>query len=692
MAHPRLLSPLLCVCLLAICCITDVAAGETQWETAEVRPVIATLAADTTAIAPGKPFTVGVRFEIQPAWNIYWQFGGDIAKPTVIQWELPEGFTAGPLQWSLPEAHQGAMGAVEYVYFQEAFVFAEITPPAQLPTGPLDLKAKVSWQMCGKGTCQQGNAELASPMDTGEPKAANAALFSRWRNASPKSASPPFTVKWDRTSSSQFALLLEGLPKESSVEIFPLPPGEVKPGDPQAGPIAENGTRMITFPIKKGGGANLPWRGVIATRVGDGPRESWAIQANGAPVFDATSAASPALPAKGLFTVLWSSFLGGLILNLMPCVLPVIALKIFGFVRQAGEEPRRVFRLGLAYIGGVFAFFLGLAALTVALKTFGIELNWGFQFQNPIILGGLIVLVFIFALNLLGVFEVVLAGGAASRLGEIAGREGYSGAFLHGMFTTLLGASCTAPFLGTALGFAFVAPAPVVFAIFSSIAAGMSLPYFLLTAKPAWLCFLPKPGAWMERLKQLTGFIMLGVVIWLLGVYGGGGEEITRLTALGGFLLVVAVACWIYGFHERRIVSWAIIATLLGCGSYVFLWPGSGEHIAWEPWSEKRVLEATANGQTVFVDFTATWCPTCHANENFVLETSVVRTALAQQNILPLKADFSKEDPVILAELHKYGQPGVPAYLLCRAGEARCKVLPSILTQSLILDEIEQLK
>lgn len=690
MPPPNVSPRLRWACLLLVCWLIGSVTTHAQQQTQKVEAVTVTLVADTTAIAPGKPFTAGVHFEIDPDWNIYWQFGGD-ALPSVVEWDLPPGFTAGPLQWSLPTTHRDAVTGFTYALFHNAFAYAEITPPAKLSSDSIALKAKVSWLMCGPGQCKPRCAELTSPLTVGEPAPINAAMFSRWRADSPRKTAPPFTVKWDRRSPTKVALLVEGLPKEFKVEFFPLPPEGVTPGEPLEGGRMADGTRVITIPFTKGGAPNLAWRGVIATRNGDGSREGWIIESAGAPTFASGSVASAALTTRDLFALLWSAFLGGVILNLMPCVLPVIALKIFGLVRQAGAEPRRVFRLGLAFVAGVFTFFLGLAALTVGLKSFGIELNWGFQFQSPIILAGLIVLVFVFALNLLGAFEVVLAGGTASRLSELAAREGYGGAFLHGLFTTLLGTSCTAPFLGAALGLAFVAPAPIVFAIFLSIAAGMSLPYFLLTAKPAWLRFVPKPGAWMERLKQLTGFIMLGVVLWLLGVYGGTSEEVARLTALGGFLLIVAVACWIHGLQGRRIVSWAAIAILLGSGYFLFLRPSSGEHIAWEPWSEQRVAEAVASGQPVFVDFTASWCANCKLNERLAIETADLRAALAQKNVLTLKADWSTRDPVIRAGLQKYGQDSVPNYLLCPGGDAPCTLLPSILTKSLLLTELGRL-
>jgi thiol:disulfide interchange protein DsbD len=661
--------------------------------------VTPSLVADTTAIAAGQPFTVGVRLKMLPGWHVYWQFPGDSGAPPKVEWELPAGFTAGPIQWPLPSAHMDEGDMLTYVYENDVLLPVEITPPATLPPGEVTLKAHLKWLVCEQ-ICVPGSGDVELKLPTGESAPANAELFNTWRAQLPKTTSALFTVQWDRSKANEFSLRIAGLPKEFKAEFFPLPPEGAKPAHPKTSEIAPDGTRTITFPIEDGGAPNLPWRGVLATGMGTAPREGWLIEASTGTA-PATSAASASTTDHNLLAILWSAFLGGLILNLMPCVLPVIALKIFGFVQQAGEEPRRVFRLGLAFVAGVFTFFLSLATLIAVLRANGVGLNWGFQFQHVGILVTLIALVFVFGLNLLGVFEIALTGGTASKLSELSSREGYSGAFLHGMFTTLLGTSCTAPFLGAVLGFAFVAPPLAVFAIFTAIAAGMSLPYFLLTANPAWMRFLPKPGLWMERLKQLMGFIMLGVVVWLLGVLGQS-RGVEPLIAVSSFLLVLGVASWIYGVSGGKVVGWVLIAALLGGGWFVLLkgkldstkQPGSGLKAAtaggipWEAWSDARVTEATKAGQPVFVDFTADWCLNCKYNEKFVLETDPVRAALKAKNVLPLKADWTNADPTITAILRKHGRVGVPVYLLYPGGNAEPVLLPEILTQSGLLEAL----
>jgi thiol:disulfide interchange protein DsbD len=266
----------------------------------------------------------------------------------------------------------------------------------------------------------------------------------------------------------------------------------------------------------------------------------------------------------------------------------------------------------------------------------------------------------------------------------------------------LLGTSCTAPFLGAVLGFAFIAPTHVIFLIFIAIAAGMSLPYFLLTANPAWMRFLPKPGMWMERLKQFMGFIMLGVVVWLLGVLGQS-RGIEPLIAVSSFLLVLGVACWAYGAFGGRLTSLLLIVVLLSGGYFVFLHgkldaaaksaePTEAGGLTWQPWTAGRVAEATKKGQPVFIDFTADWCLNCKYNEKFVINTEAVRAALQQKNVLTLKADWTNGDADITAVLKKYGRAGVPVYLLYPGGTAEPVLLPEILTQAAILGELNKLK
>jgi thiol:disulfide interchange protein DsbD len=317
----------------------------------------------------------------------------------------------------------------------------------------------------------------------------------------------------------------------------------------------------------------------------------------------------------------------------MPCVLPVISLKIFGFIRQAGDHPEKILRHGLAFVAGIFTWFLGLGLVIVTLKFAGNEVTWAFHFQNPWFNFVISCVVVVFALNLFGVFEIVLPGRASTALDDASSQEGYGGSFFQGIFATLLATPCTAPFLGTALGFAFSQSWVMIFAMFASVALGMSAPYFFLSARPGWMKLLPKPGAWMERVKQFMGFPLLATLLWLLYILGNqqGFDAVIWTCA---FLLCLALACWIYGAFwgplssaKARVGSLAAILIVVLCGAQFFL-PGifansptsetskrAGDGIAWKPFSQKELDELLKAGEAVFVDFTADWCISCKFNE-----------------------------------------------------------------------------
>jgi len=675
---------------------------------------VPSLVADTEAIAPGKPFTLGIRFVLADRWHLYWRFPGDSGAAPQVEWELPEGFTAGPIQWPLPHSLKAEGDLFTNVYEGEVLFPVEILPPAKLPAGPLVFKGRLKWYVCSE-TCLPGSGEVTLDLAAGTPKPANKPLFDLWKGRLPQNSAPPFSVDWS-TGDKGLLVRVQGAPAGEKLEIFPIPPEGANAEHPES--VSQ------TFRIPTAQGTTMQgWKALVVVENGTGTRRGWQLEATSSPgaTLQAPIAGqaprnpqpqpaepkgggspSPLAPEGGLAGVLWAAFLGGLLLNLMPCVLPVIALKIFGFTQQAGEEPKRVFRLGLAFVAGVFVFFAGLAAAVVGLKSAGSGLNWGFQFQNPYILTGLIAAVFVFGLNLLGVFEITLGSGATSKLDELSSRQGYLGAFLHGAFTTLLGTSCTAPYLGVTLGFAMSQPAPSVFLIFLTIAAGMSLPYLLLTSNPALLRFLPKPGLWMERLKQVMGFIILGVAVWLLSVLGDA-QGVAASSAASFFLLILGVACWLLGTMRARGLA-LCIALALAAGGYMALLrkplasgPGSAQGEAalpgdfWEPFSPERVAAARAAGKPVFIDFTAKWCINCKFNEQVTLARPEVRDAFKAHGVVMLKADWTHEDPVITAELRRFKRAGVPFYLLYSPQAAEPHIFPELLTPALVLEALNAL-
>ena len=410
--------------------------------------------------------------------------------------------------------------------------------------------------------------------------------------------------------------------------------------------------------------------------------------------------------ARGIFTFLLFGFLGGIILNLMPCVLPVISLKIFGFIQQAGQSRQKILRSGLAFTIGIFAWFIALALLLIGLKGTGRDVTWGgFQFTNPYFVLALSVMVIVFALNLFGVFEISLPQSVTRSLLSTSERQDLLGSFFQGVFATVLATPCTAPFLGTALGFAFTQSAAVILAMFVAIAAGMSAPYLLLSAQPAWLRFLPRPGPWMLHVKQFMGFLLLATLLFLLYVLGAQRGLEGAIWA-SCFLLVISIACWMKGAFavptasafKRGVVLVLMLLLVLGSGVYFIGDKFQSTRVAsgdlqlrggWQPFTPDRLQRELEQGRTVFVDFTAAWCLTCKFNEANVLESQDVREAFQRHGIVKLKADWTNGDPAITKLLQQFGRPGVPLYVLYPAKNEEPIVFPELLTKGMVLEKLE---
>ncbi len=507
---------------------------------------------------------------------------------------------------------------------------------------------------------------------------------------------------WSRVGSDlRLKITSETLAKYPAVDFFPLPEQETIVGHP-AVQSRNNNEIVFRIPLESAPKDLSSMAGLVvfAQQPNGDDRAAWQITS--AP---AVSASRPA-PAHGIFTFLLFGFLGGLILNLMPCVLPVISLKIFGFVQQAGQSRQKIFRSGIAFTIGIFAWFIALAVLLIALKGAGRDVTWGgFQFTNPYFVLVLSVIVLVFALNLFGVFEVSLPQSVTRNLLSTSERKDLLGSFFQGVFATVLATPCTAPFLGTALGFAFTQSAAIILAMFIAIAAGMSAPYLLLSAQPAWLRFLPRPGPWMVHVKQFMGFLLLATLLFLLYVLGAQRGLEGAIWA-SCFLLVISVACWMKGAFVvptasavKRIVVLALMLLLvIGSGVYFIGDKFQSAKIAsadsqirgdWQPFTPERLQTELEQGRTVFVDFTAAWCLTCKFNEASVLEAQDVREAFQRHGIVKLKADWTNGDPVITKLLQQFGRPGVPLYVLYPAKNEEPIVFPEVLTKGMILDKLE---
>src|SRR5437763_8363204 len=608
--------------------------------------------ANVSAIVPGEPVLVGVRLKMQPHWHTYWRYPGDAGIPTDIKWELPENWRAGSIQWPIPLKLQEPGDIQIYGYHDEVLLIQQIMPAKNLVDPTVKLSAKVNWLVCEK-ICIPGDAVVTLSLPraaTNSP--ANTDLFARFQKQLPGAAAN-FSASW---KSDAVGLVLNvtqpELAKFPSVDFFPSPPENVPVGHPR---LESHQGANYTFRIPLDNGKqnfkSMPGLIVFGNSTDAPDRGAWDIS-----VGQEMATANENSTSSGVVRFLIFGFIGGFILNLMPCVLPVISLKIFGFVQQAGQSRVRIFRSGLAVISGVFGWFLGLALVLVVVKSAGGQPVWAAQFTNPYVVLFMSAVVLVFALNLFGVFEINLPQWLSRRAVAAEGSmQGDAGSFFQGVFATVLATPCTAPFLGTALGFAFTQSAIVMFLMFASIALGVSTPYFVLSAQPAWLKFLPKPGSWMVRVKQLMGFLLIATLLFLLSVLGAQ-RGVASLIWTCAFLLVLSIVCWIKGAFltplvsakTRALVLLLMLVLVIGSGIYCIgdkfqsaaaIANPTASGGGWEKFTPERLASELQQGHAVFIDFTAEWCITCKSNESTVLETAAVPAAFSERQIVKLKAD-----------------------------------------------------
>ncbi|MEO8440319.1 MAG: protein-disulfide reductase DsbD domain-containing protein [Spartobacteria bacterium] len=663
--------------------------------------VEAKLLADTVTVGPGQTFTAGLLLKMASGWHTYWQFPGDAGIPTEIKWDLPPDWKVGPIQWPIPLKLSEPGDIQVYGYHDEVMLMVALTPPAKIAPEPVKLSATADWLVCEK-ICIPGSAKVSLELPVGaQETSANADLFSKYRNRLPRPLPPSANsaVQWERTADAfRLTIADKSLAQEPSVDFFPLPGDGTVIGHPRREQSAD-GSLVFAIPFETAPENVRSLNGLIAA--GD---HAFSLGKTGSPESGpGKTAAAPAAPG-GLLKLLFFGFIGGFILNLMPCVLPVISLKIFGFIQHAGDSRARILGNGLAFTAGIFAWFIGLALLMIGLKSAGREITWAFQFTNPYFVVAMSAVVLVFALNLFGVFEITLPASATTGLLGWSAREGYAGSFFQGVFATVLATPCTAPYLGTALGFAFAQSALIILLMFLAIAAGMSAPYVILSAQPAWLRFVPRPGAWMVRVKQFMGFLLLATLLFLLWVIAVA-RGVDAAIWVSAFLLVLSVGCWMLGSFstpvasrtQRSIVLVLILLLVLGSGFY-FIGQKFGATTTassvttegWIPFSPERLQAELAQGHSVFIDFTAAWCITCKFNEASVLETPAVKSAFERHGVVKMKADWTNADPVITKTLKQFGRVGVPLYVLYPAKSPNQPViLPELLTQGIVLDHLQ---
>jgi len=647
--------------------------------------VTASLVAAETSIQPGHPFTVALRLVHQPHWHTYWLNAGT-GYPTKLTWQLSAGWTVGDIQWPTPKVIKDHTGNVTgNGYEGELLLPVTLTPPATLTPGEtISLQAKAEWLMC-EATCVPGSADvsLSLPVSNDQP-----ATDSRWSDAFAKIDFPQKPNGWTVSAirrEKTIELTLSDSKASLSNPHFFSSDGLIQYDEPQTVTKA-SGLFRLRLPVSPSF-TDKPVRLVGVLAYGDPDHPAGLAIDTEITVAPAASAAA----TGGLLPTLLLAFIGGLILNLMPCVFPVLGLKILGFVNQAGADRRKVTLHGIIFTSGVLISFWALAGLLTVLRAGGDQLGWGFQLQSPAFVFALAAVMLIFGLNMSGVFEFGLR--ATSVGSDLQSKSGYTGSFFTGVLATVVATPCSAPFLAPALGAALALPTISAFAIFSTIALGLSTPYLLLSIFPAAIKILPRPGAWMETFKQFMAFPLYGTVGYLVWVLAGQIGDSNFLNALFG-LTFIAMAIWLYGRNtapgsKPARVRFGFIggATLLILGALLG-WPrdAAPNDIAWAKWSPEAVAAAQANGKTVYVDFTARWCATCQANKRLVFGSAEVKRVFHERGIVTLKGDWTNHDPAITAELAKYGRSAVPFNLIYKPGSAEPVALPELLTSATVLN------
>lgn len=695
--------------------------------------VTAELISEQETIRPGEPFTVGLALRPSPEWHTYWQNPGDSGLPTRVTWKLPAGFVAGPLEWPHP-VRLGQSPYVTYGYEGNALLLTTIEAPSSLrPGSEVDLVASAKWLACKADACVPGKAELPLRIRVEDSPPHR---DSRWTQVfdEARAALPRRLEGWSASVSERGTAVLFDIeapgqerPSTTNIDVYPLTTKVIeasaatKARASDAGFVVEavRDDRGDTLPelvelvlVAEGGwdeDGRVKALRLDARRVGSPPPPSPAAVEQAAPRAPAASSAPPGKPAlPDRAVTFWAAvglaFVGGLILNLMPCVFPVLSLKILGFVHVAHHEPVRVRRHGYAFAVGVLVSFWILAGLLLALRAAGGALGWGFQLQEPLFVAAIAALLTAMALNLLGVYE--MGSSLAGAVGRLDSDDGYRGSFLSGVLATVLATPCTAPFMGTAVGYALVQPPVDSLAVFSALGAGMASPYLVLACSPALLRRLPRPGTWMELFRHAMAFPLLATVAWLVWVFGqqtGPSGMLALLIAL----LLGSVAAWLAGRFASgsgrpaaRIVGalclgaavWMTVSAadheLVGHGS-VDGAAATGADSNWVAWDPDAIDRHRDDGHVVFVDFTADWCLSCKVNERVALAGEDFDAALRDHSVVAMKADWTRADPRITDALASFGRSGVPLYVVYpRDPDEEPIVLPQVLTPSIVREAL----
>jgi thiol:disulfide interchange protein DsbD len=667
--------------------------------------VQADLVSEVGSVRPGATFWVGLRQRIAPGWHTYWINPGDSGEAATIAWTLPEGFTAGAIVWPHPE--RIPVGSLmSYGYTDEVVLLVPITAPAGLaPGGRVTLGGRASWLVCEK-VCipEEAPVALTLPVGPGSTDPTGAGLIQRTQRAVPVPS--PWAASYSATPESiTLRVAAAGFASNRIADVwfYPTRGGVIEHAAPQESRVDADG---ITLRVKRGPGpeplgASVDGVLVVTERLDQGT-------ARQAFVVSGTKTTSAEL--RSLLPVLLLAFAGGIILNLMPCVLPVLSVKALSLVQHADADVAVLRRHGVAYTAGVLASFALVAAALLALRAGGEQIGWGFQLQSPFVVTLLADVLFAMALALSGV--LVIGGRFVGAGAALAARRGYAGSFFTGALATVAATPCTAPFMGVAVGFALTQPWATALLVFETLGLGLALPYLVLTLAPAWRRFLPRPGPWMETLKGLLAFPLYASVAWLVWVVSRQAGPTGVAIVLAG-LVLIALASWLHTVSRSARGTWrrlgagvavACVAASIALGSVVTGAPPleptparADGGAVWEPFSPARLAALRAQGTPVFVNVTAAWCITCLVNERVALRGPAVAEAFARKGVVYLKADWTMRDAEITKVLESFGRSGVPLYVLYSGGGAGQPpstvpmLLPQILTEGTILDAVERI-
>lgn len=679
--------------------------------------------------AIGQSTKAGLYFKLEQGWHVYWRNPGDAGEPPHIKWTLPQGITASPLEFPIPK--RLPLGPLmDFGYEDEVLFPFTLNAAPGSTTGAVTLRAHADWLVC-RGSCIPEKADLEiTRVVGGSPGGGNpqdTQIYDRLAHHLPQPAPASLKIGFVPTSGG-FRLTVNTGHRETEASFFPADPDILSNPAPQTATPTANG---LTLDLKKdenltanpkqlsgllqlsGGRAYevvvASGAPKVAKAATESPAPTSSNSANAASAASSTNAATPANSATpaaspGIFQAVGLAFLGGLILNLMPCVFPVLFIKGLSLVQSGAEERHKLRAHGFVYTAGILVSFWALVAVLLGLRSAGSHLGWGFQFQSPVFLSLMAALLFFLGLSLAGQFEIGLTLTGAG--GSLAAKQGYTGSFFTGVLAVIVATPCTAPFMGVALGYALAQTAIVTFAVFTALALGLAAPYVALTLQPAWTRILPRPGAWMEVLKQAVSIPIFGTVIWLAWVVASAYGAVMLAALLVSFLLL-AIAGWFLGrWPGKRWSTWVaglvMISVVWVCTfaprEFASSGSDSGDRLilletrqAWQPWSAEAVQKFQSQGRPVFVDFTASWCLSCQVNERVALGKPEVQKAFADANVVLMRADWTRYDDNITRALNSFGRSGVPTYALYVPGESQPRILPEVLTPGIVTNAIAQL-